>query len=483
MLDPGNLPISPELIVIVAQTVVAALITIALLWYARLFRETERRTRQIETINDIALTINASLDLADAFRAVSAGTRRLIAFDRACIALLNDPGDTFEIVATTARPSDVITLPTQSNAVSNSREQVRRAGSAAGWAVDHGEAWISRDLSRERHRPDAGTLWTREARWCVALPLSLRGEAIGVFSLSGDERVELEQETLEALQLIAEQVAIATANAQLYTETRALARDLEKRVEERTRELRETQEQMMRSEKLAVATQLAAAIAHEINNPLQSMRLYLELLADHPGDDTAQHEYFDVVQEQVDRIAGIVSRLLEQLYQPTEETLVAVDLNAMIQDLLGLFDRQLHDHHIDVGTSLSDTLPPVTGARNGLRQVCLNVLLNAIEAMSDGGELRIASTRRKDKVCVTFADSGIGISPDVVSRVFDPFYTTKPHGTGLGLTVSYRIIQEHGGDLAIESRPGAGTTVHVILPIDGPSGEPATFVKQEEPSS
>ncbi|MBS1251355.1 MAG: Sporulation kinase E [Anaerolineales bacterium] len=481
MPDPANLPLSPEIIVIGAQTVVAALITIALLWYARLFRETERRARQIETLNDIALTINASLDLSEAFRSVTTSTRRLIPFDRACIAFLDDAGDAFDVVANTARPSAAVTLPTASaDENGGARERIQRDTSAAGWAVSHSQAWISHNLEHEHHRPDAGVLWSRSARWCMALPLSLRGEAIGVFSLSGDERLDLGDDTLEALQLIAEQVAIATANAQLYAETRALARDLEKRVEERTRELRETQEQMMRSEKLAVATQLAAAIAHEINNPLQSMRLYVELLAaDQQGDAEAQQEYVDVIQGQVDRIASIVSRLLKQLYQPAEEALVPVDFNAMITDLMGLFERQFRNSHITLELALSETLSPVTGAPNGLRQVCLNVLLNAIEAMSDGGKLRIATELKNDRAYVTFADSGVGIDPEVVSRVFDPFYTTKPHGTGLGLTVSYRIIQEHGGDLAIESRPGAGTTVHVILPVDGPSGQQAAPTREQ----
>ncbi|MFQ5854959.1 MAG: sensor histidine kinase [Anaerolineae bacterium] len=469
------MPLSPELLVIGGQTVVAALITIALLWYARLFRETERRARQIEAINDIALTINASLDLAEAFRAVTTGTRRLMPFDRACIALLDDSGDSLEIVASTAESlaRQPVTLSPSSDENGGTRQRIRRERSAAGWAVTHGQAWISRNLVRENHRPDAGILWAEGARWCVALPLSLRGEAIGVFSLSGEQRIDLDEETLESLRLIAEQVAIATANAQLYAETRALARELEKRVEERTRELRETQEQMMRSEKMAVAGQLAAAIAHEINNPLQSMRLYLELIADRQGDGSARQEYLDVVQEQVDRIAGIVSRLLEQLYQPSEEALTPVELNSLITDLLALFDWQLQDTNIAVELRLSETLPPVIGAKNGLRQVCLNVLLNAIESMPDGGTVHITSEQVDDEVCVTLSDTGVGIAPQDIPRVFDPFYTTKPHGTGLGLTVSYRIIQEHGGDLAIESCPGTGTTVRLVLPIRGPSDQQA----------
>ena len=461
---------SPELLVIGGQTVVAALITIALLWYARLFRETERRTRQIEAINDIALTINASLDLAEAFRAVTAGTRRLIPFDRAAIVLLDPSGDSFEVVASTAESParQQISLLASSEEDQPVRQHIPRGASAVGWAVSHGQPWISRNLAQERYRQDAGILWAADARWCVALPLSLRGEAIGVFSLSGAQRVDLGEETVEALRVIAEQVAIATANAQLYAETRALARDLEKRVDERTRELREAQEQMMRTEKMAVAAQLAAAIAHEINNPLQSMRLYLELIEGQQGDGSANQEYLEVVQEQVGRIAGIVSRLLEQLYQPSEEPLTPVHLRSLIVDLLTLFGRQLQDTGVTVDLEVSESLPPVIGAINGLRQVCLNVLLNALESMPDGGTLRIVGEMVDKTICLTFIDSGIGIAPKDVPRVFDPFYTTKRHGTGLGLTVSYRIVQEHGGQFDIKSQPGAGTTVRVILPIQGP---------------
>lgn len=472
---------SPELLVIGGQTIVAALITVALLWYARLFRETERRTRQIEAINDIALTINASLDLTEAFRAVTVGTRRLIPFDRACIALLDDSGDALEVVASTAEWPALrkVTLVPSSEENHGTRQRVQRDGSAVGWVVAHGQPWISRNLAHEHHWPDAGILWADKARWCVALPLSLRGETIGVFTLSGDQRVDLDDETLEALRLIAEQVAIATANAQLYAETRALARDLERRVEERTRELREAQEQMMRSEKMAVAGQLAAAIAHEINNPLQSMRLYLELIADRQGDGQQNQEYLEIVQEQVDRIAGIVSRLLEQLYQPSEEALTSVYLRPLVTDLLVIFNRQLQDTKITVDLNIPETLPPVIGASNGLRQVCLNVLLNALEAMPDGGTLRIAGESTDDSVCLTFTDTGVGIASQDILRVFDPFFTTKRHGTGLGLTVSYRIIQEHGGNLDLVSQPGAGTTVRLILPIRGPVEQPEALAHEQ----
>lgn len=470
---------SPELLVIGGQTVVAALITVALLWYIRLFRETERRARQIEAINDIALTINASLDLAEAFRAVTAGTRRLLPFDRACIVLLDPTGEAFEVVASTAESPalrQISLLPSSED--QGARQHISLHGSAVGWAVTHGQPWIAGNLTQERHRPDAGILWAADARWCVALPLSLRGEAIGVFSLSGAQRTDLGEETVEALRTIAEQVAIATANAQLYAETRALARDLEKRVEERTRELREAQEQMMRSEKMAVAAQLAAAIAHEINNPLQSMRLYLELIEGQQEDGSGNQKYLEVVQEQVDRLAGIVSRLLEQLYQPSEEPLTPVHLRPLVVDLLTLFGRQLRDTGVTAELDIPESLPPVIGASNGLRQVCLNVLLNALESMSDGGTLRIAGELRDKSICLTFTDSGVGIAPKDVPRVFDPFYTTKRHGTGLGLTVSYRIVQEHGGHFDIKSRPGVGTTVRVTLPIRGPVDQQEPLVKQ-----
>jgi signal transduction histidine kinase len=471
---------SPELLVIGGQTVVAALITIALLWYARLFRETERRAHQIQAINDIALTINTSLDLAESFQAVTKGTRRLMAFNRASIALLNDAGDTFEVVASTADlpgselEHDPLTVGGPVLA------RIQRANSAAARVIAQREVWISKSLTEEQHRPDAGILWGEDARWCIALPLSLRGEAIGVFTLSGNQRFDLDEDTIEALQLITEQIAIATANAKLFAETRAFARELEQRVEERTRELRETQEQMMRSEKLAVAGQLAAAMAHEINNPLQSIRLYLELIADRQNPDAISEGYLEVAQDQVDRISGIVSRLLQQLYQPTEEPLTPVDLNAVLQDLVALFDRQLAEHGIALMLALSDAVPPVIGANNALRQVCLNVLLNAVEAMPDGGTLLVQSElTTRETVRLTFQDSGVGIAPDALFRITDPFYTTKPHGTGLGLSVSDRIVHKHGGAIRFESEPNCGTTVRIELPVtdhadSGDETQPAT---------
>ena len=459
------MPISPELLVIGGQTIVAGLITVALLWYTRLFRETERRANQIEAINEIALTINARLDLAETFRAVTVGTHRLIPFDRACLALLDETGAYFRIVASTEEY--LVGQPGKASAVGKNDlpRRIPRAGSAAGWAIAERQTWVSRQLKKEPAWPDAGILWAPAARWCVALPLSSRGEPIGVFSISGDKRVDLDEDMLEALQSIAEQVAVAISNAQLYAETRALAEELEERVEERTRELREAQERVMRSEKLAVAGHLAAAMAHEINNPLQSMRLYLELVADYVRGDPACLEYLSVVEEQIDRIAGIVSKLLEQLYQPAEESFTRIDLNELLQELIMLFGRRLPDAQITVDLDLAEELPPILGPRNGIRQVCMNILVNAIEAMPDGGTLSIASRLEGEKVYLTFRDSGVGMPPHVLRRVFDPFFTTKSNGTGLGMAVSYRIIQEIGGDLMIESQLGAGTRVQLVLPV------------------
>ena len=234
-------------------------------------------------------------------------------------------------------------------------------------------------------------------------------------------------------------------------------------------------EQLRQAEKMAALGELVAGVAHEINNPLTGISAFAELLLDDVLTDD-QRESVRLIKREADRVVGVVRDLLV-FSRKTEPAYTALDLNDLVERTLRLRGYALRAAGIDVHVALDPGLPVVYGDEAKLQQVLLNVLLNAEHAMRDAPRRRLeASTRREsgpagDRVVLSVADSGTGITAEVLPRVFDPFFTTKPagEGTGLGLSVSYGIVQAHGGELRVESTPGRGSTFTVRLPLSAES--------------
>jgi two-component system NtrC family sensor kinase len=243
-------------------------------------------------------------------------------------------------------------------------------------------------------------------------------------------------------------------------------------IAEREEQLKEaTQRQISRSEKLASIGRLAAGIAHEINNPLTGVLMFAHLLQEKEGRDREDTEDLDVIVSETERVRDIVRSLLDFARQspPSRELL---DINSVVRDTLKLVHKQAEHGDVAIDERLVDGLPPVLGDRNQLEQVVLNLSLNAIEAMPDGGRLSVSTRARNGSVVVLVRDTGCGIKAENLDRVFDPFFTTKPagEGTGLGLSVSYGTVRQHGGELTVESREGEGTTMTVVLPVHRDDG-------------
>jgi two-component system NtrC family sensor kinase len=269
-------------------------------------------------------------------------------------------------------------------------------------------------------------------------------------------------------QVFADQAAVFLENARLVGELRQWAADLEQRVAERTRQLEEKQAQIIRAEKMAAVGRLAASVAHEINNPLQAIALHLQLLVDESLSSGGQRR-LGVVEQEFSRIAGIVGRLLD-FQRPTEGQRQPVNVVATLGYVLMLAEKQLQRFSVKLMQNLPHNLPPAWAVENQLKQVFLNLILNAAEAMPDGGQLSITACHDVEKLYIEFADTGPGLSPEVQAHLFEPFYTTKAEGSGLGLAVSHEIIANHGGALRVHSTPGAGATFTVTLPVAATNG-------------
>jgi two-component system NtrC family sensor kinase len=246
-------------------------------------------------------------------------------------------------------------------------------------------------------------------------------------------------------------------------------RTLEEKVQERSEELQRMQMKLVHTEKLASLGELVAGIAHEINNPLSGILIFSSLLSKDNRLDPALHKDVETISSEAKRCAGIVKGLLEfaREYQPR---MIACDINQVVTDSLRLVECQSVFQNVSILRQLGTDLPEIMADQNQLKQVFINIFINAGQAMQEltQGELRI-STKQEDTrdggVVVTIADSGPGVPPDQLGKLFDPFFTTKgTGGTGLGLSVSYGIIQAHGGTINVESVPGEGTTFSIRLP-------------------
>lgn len=343
----------------------------------------------------------------------------------------------------------------------------------ANLAVGKGESIIIRDAAAEGIDAANGFAPDIVCRSGLAVPICHQSQTLGVICLGYAAPDRFNAHDLHLLQSVAEQAALAIRNSQLYAELSDYAQNLEAMVQARTDALQKAQELLTRADKLAAIGTLAAGIAHEINNPLQALVYNLELaLEDIDSSHTPERETLDMAREDVHRIRRIVSRLLD-FARPTESGLAALSLNHVVREVLTFIHKQLEHARVEVTQQLRATYQ-VNGSADQLKQVILNLCVNALDAMPTGGQLRIATANVADSdsggsswVELLIEDNGIGIAPEYITQIFDPFFTTKASGTGLGLSISHSIIQGHGGQLWVESRSGR-TSFTVRLPATEP---------------
>jgi len=297
----------------------------------------------------------------------------------------------------------------------------------------------------------------------IAAPLLHHGRLVGILVVAHEEPGFYGESKLRMLRSIGEQAALAVRNAQLHAALHAYAQNLQSMVDDRTRELRAAQAQLIQSEKLAALGRLAAGIAHEVNNPLQPILNCLEVaIEDIENNQPVDVQGLRIAEQEVQRIKGIVSRLLDFARPTTGET-VRVNLSELIDEVILFTQKQLERMQVQV-IKRFQPVPPILGTPAQLKQVLLNLVLNAAESMPEGGDLTIELFPDGGGVVVAVADTGMGIEPEALDRIFEPFFSTKSDGTGLGLSVTYGIVQGHGGTITVESEKGKGSRFVVWLP-------------------
>jgi two-component system, sporulation sensor kinase E len=233
-------------------------------------------------------------------------------------------------------------------------------------------------------------------------------------------------------------------------------------------ETRRSEQQTIESERLNALTLLAAGVAHEIGNPLNSLNIHLQLIEREArkldGAKRAElQESVEVARAEINRLDSIISQFLRAI-RPTRPQLRPENVNSIVEEAVRFFAPEIKDRDIVVEQELRSDLPLLELDRDQMKQAFYNVIKNSFEAMKRRGILRIRTDMDESHVIVRFTDTGGGISPDNLSRVFEPYFTTKTSGTGLGLLIVRRIIREHGGELSIESSEGKGLTLTIRLP-------------------
>jgi len=287
----------------------------------------------------------------------------------------------------------------------------------------------------------------------ICIPLITKQKLIGIINLGKKGRGEMyNHEDLELLATLSNQAAIAIENAKLYED------------------LSKAKVQMQRADRLAALGTLTAGLAHEIRNPLVAIKTFTQLLPERFDDNEFRNHFLNVTAGEVDRISSLVNELLE-FARPSQPNLNKEDLNQIVDKMLLLVTTELRKKNLQIVKEFHEYLPPVVMDKEQMKQVFLNILLNAIDATPENGTITVGTrlverNGYQDFAQIIVRDTGRGIPKEDLDRIFIPFYTTKHQGSGLGLAISHQIVQEHHGSIEVESEEGQGTTFCVNLSIN-----------------
>ena len=397
-----------------------------------------------------------TFDIDEILRLVLEGVTKNIGFDRARLYLVNEKRNLLECkmaVGIDEGKIKEITLP-----------------------LDPEESVVAKSIFEKRPFviPDA----SRDARVnpvlqeklnlqsLVVIPLLAKEKSLGAIAADHTEPGKnITRETLESVMTFAQQAGLAIHNALMYQELKAFSQQMEDKIQKTTADLRKAEAQLIRSEKLAALGQLSAGIAHEIRNPLTSINILIHSLTANLPTEDSRWEDLKVIEEEILRINEIVDQFL-RFARPASPLFEKTNLVPIFEEILQLLRPQIEQGKIAVKKEFGP-LPLITVDKEQIKQVILNLLMNAIQAMPGGGELTLGGRLSQDGYWVelTILDSGIGIPQGDLEKLFDPFFSTKDGGIGLGLSIAHRIIDQHHGKIEVESTPGKGTLFIISLPV------------------
>src|SRR5436309_254297 len=414
---------------------------------ARLHEQTEERLRHTETLLAVSQDTSSTLELTEILRRTTRAMVRALGADTGGAWLLSEDGSRFVPIVGYHVPRELLgalesaTLKSMDPRVSD-------------WRRVEGPLYASRSQEDTRFTHPFARLLPHKS--ILIQPMQWKGVSIGGFAIAWlKEHHRFTSDELRLAEGIARQAAVASENSRLYEGEK-----------QKLVELKRTQAQLIQSTKLAAIGELAANIAHEINNPLTSVLGFASYLAEQIAPGQPMREELDLIQEEAGRARDIVRDLLH--FSRQREFIPQItDLNVVLEQTLSMVRRQGALDAISLRDEYAPGMAPVEIDVPRIKQVFLNLINNAVYVMKDGGSLTIRSSVVGDTVQVEVIDTGTGIPAEHLDRIFEPFFTTKPDvsGTGLGLPVSLGIVQSHGGTIEVKSELGRGSSFIVKLPV------------------
>lgn len=396
----------------------------------------------LQTSQMLASSLDVSQTLQQIVRAAITVIKQA---DQAVIHLLDESGDNLQSVAVADPSVDML----------SKRMNFRPREGIAGLVIDSGRSINVADVLKEPRFVGRETVSGRVRSLLVA-PVKTTEKNLGTISLHSAKTGVFSSDDERLLTTLGSQAAIALEKAQLHTQ-----------IQETLQQEQAARAQLVQSEKLAALGRIIASVAHELNNPLQAIQNALYLVNLQSTLDQQSREDIQVALNESSRMAELIARLRDT-YRPTSgEEFQNNSLDDVVLDVQKLIGTYLRHSKVSFHFEPNPSLPVAPIIRDQIKQVVLNICLNAVESMEEGGELSIDISRGEDKpeIEMRITDTGPGISPRVLKNIFDPFFTTKEGGTGLGLAITYDIIRRHNGRIDVQSVLGQGTTFTVVLPL------------------
>lgn len=400
-----------------------------------------------QLINDLVTTT----DLGELMHRTAEMVMEIIKGDRALIMLVDD------------KNGELVPRAAHTRAGLNADGEISFSKTISKRVFETGESILTSDAMKDRRFRASDSIILQNIRSSLCVPIKTKDHTLGIIHVDTLGKIMgFSQDDLELLAAMGQQIGIAVENAKLVTDLRKA-----------NVELKEQQDKLIEAEKFALLGKIAGGVAHEINNPIMSVLGFTGMAGKRlkegipsPENITECMNYLNIVQGEAERCIRIVENI-SQFYRHKRSEMTPIQLQEVIEAALSVAKLHMKQGHIDIVTQLSPDLPPILANQGLIQQVLVNILLNARDAMEQGGVLSVAADFESPPwVTIRISDTGTGIKPEDIRKIFTPLFTTKEEGkgTGLGLSISQDIIKRHNGTIEVQSVPGKGTAFIVRLP-------------------
>ena len=408
----------------------------------------DERRRELETILRFNALINSSLRIEDVLNYAMEWAEEFIDAEASTVYELDEEkSELFIRIARGAKKESV------------ERIKFELGKGISGHVVQTGQPMVIQDVRKEkRFSPKFDRITGFRTRSMICVPLILRGKTIGALQVlnkkSGDLFTQIDVELLTSM---SQQIAVAMGNAKLY-------RRLEKRFELNARELKTAQDKLIRSERLVAMSHLLQGVAHEIRNPVTTIGGFARRIKKILKKDPEVDKYLSAILEESERLESLV-RQVHEYTSVLAATLTLDDIRATLHEVVNKFEPIAQQQGVSLVTKIDESLPLTRMASSQIMTALSNIMENALESMPNGGKLVLEAKQRNSQLFIKILDTGHGIRQEYLNSVYDPFFSSKTHGAGLGLAVVYQIVKNHDGEITIQSQEGKGTSVTIQLPL------------------